>query len=54
MDDAPSPTAWTLAGIAVLTIALITAEAGYVLIDVIAATGIATADGLIWLLRQGA
>jgi 16S rRNA C967 or C1407 C5-methylase (RsmB/RsmF family) len=45
---------WTLTLVSAAVALLLATGNGHVVIDVVAATGVATAEGLTWLLAQGA
>jgi hypothetical protein len=45
---------WILTLAAAAAATLLATGNGHVIVDLVASTGIATADGLIWLLAQGA
>lgn len=45
---------WTLATLATTAATLFATGNGQIIIEIIASTGIATADGLTWLIAQGA
>jgi hypothetical protein len=45
---------WTLTIASAAVATLLATGNGQIVIDVVAATGIATADGLTWLIAQGA
>lgn len=45
---------WTLTALATTAATLLATGNGQIIIDVIASTGIATVDGLTWLIAQGA
>jgi hypothetical protein len=45
---------WTLTIATAAAVTLLATGNGQILIDLVASTGIATADGLAWLLAQGA